>query len=513
MARARFLLILVAVAGLLFLLSLGCDELITETIEITIAGHPTADFSYSPDSSCIPLTVTFKDASSGPITEWRWNFGDSAKIWSESNKDTSFRVTLYKDSGDDGGYTYTYDSVGSFTVTLTVFAPVEGSDEPGSDNETKRRAVIAGHNVDSFALSDNIVCPGDSITATIYGASGIDTWRWEYGNGQIRTVDSLVQRFAYTLPGEYEFKLTLTGDCGSTIFHDTIHVIHCAAPQFYAALKSGCIDLSGLLVKFFDNTVAELLDTAGNTVGNVVQWDWDFGNGQTETYFVTTDTLEMTYTSIDTFPVTLTVTTDSGGVTSVTDTIITHAIDADFTAAPVAGCYTPGHQLVVAFSRESTGDTLWIWDFGDGGTSELQNPYHAYTAPGVYDVQLFASNVCGSGDELKTMSNFIEYADPLDSLVAFTATSDSLAFDTTFVDDPPVIELIDTTFWYTLIDISATAEVVHYDWDFGDGSGHSSAGPSVVHGYDSLFIYDISLSRFNTCDSFYLDSSVILVLP
>ncbi len=38
----------------------------------------------------------------------------------------------------------------------------------------------------------------------------------------------------------------------------------------------------------------------------------------------------------------------------------------------------------------------WFWTFGDGYTSTLQNPFHIYTSPGIYDVSLTAVNACGS---------------------------------------------------------------------------------------------------------------------
>lgn len=45
--------------------------------------------------------------------------------------------------------------------------------------------------------------------------------------------------------------------------------------------------------------------------------------------------------------------------------------------------------------------TSWIWDFGDGQTSNLQSPTHNYTAPGTYTIQLTASNANGSDIETK----------------------------------------------------------------------------------------------------------------
>ena len=41
--------------------------------------------------------------------------------------------------------------------------------------------------------------------------------------------------------------------------------------------------------------------------------------------------------------------------------------------------------------------TTWVWAFGDGGVSSLQNPSHTYAAPGAYTVSLSVTNSCGDG--------------------------------------------------------------------------------------------------------------------
>ena len=52
--------------------------------------------------------------------------------------------------------------------------------------------------------------------------------------------------------------------------------------------------------------------------------------------------------------------------------------------------------LTVQFTDHSTGDpALWGWYFGDGGTSNEQNPEHTYTTPGVYPVGLLSPIVPG----------------------------------------------------------------------------------------------------------------------
>ena len=49
-------------------------------------------------------------------------------------------------------------------------------------------------------------------------------------------------------------------------------------------------------------------------------------------------------------------------------------------------------NVPVDFTDLTTGATDWLWDFGDGNTSTLQNPSHTYLSAGNYTVSLFAWN-------------------------------------------------------------------------------------------------------------------------
>ncbi len=76
----------------------------------------------------------------------------------------------------------------------------------------------------------------------------------------------------------------------------------------------------------------------------------------------------------------------------------TPLVTANFSGTPLSGTA----PLTVNFTDQSTGSpTSWSWNFGDGGTSTAQNPSHAYTAAGTYNVTLTATNACGSDAEVK----------------------------------------------------------------------------------------------------------------
>ena len=87
----------------------------------------------------------------------------------------------------------------------------------------------------------------------------------------------------------------------------------------------------------------------------------------------------------------------------------------DFSASATTSC--TGTIQFTDLSENTP--TSWLWTFGDGGTSNLQNPLHSYTSNGTYNVTLTAYN--SFGDSSITKSNYITINLP----TAPTVTSDS----------------------------------------------------------------------------------------
>ncbi len=69
-------------------------------------------------------------------------------------------------------------------------------------------------------------------------------------------------------------------------------------------------------------------------------------------------------------------------------------------ALPIASFFTNADTFyfpnpVVTFTDSSLGETSWLWNFGDGSTSTLENPVHAYEDTGWYCITLIVSNSTG----------------------------------------------------------------------------------------------------------------------
>jgi len=125
-----------------------------------------------------------------------------------------------------------------------------------------------------------------------------------------------------------------------------------------------------------------------------------------------TSQLQIT-TSLDTpiGDVTLTITGKSGDKER-SAVVKLSVVCRDFTLAIKAEPAKGPAPLTAAFTANvtnndgySAGDYLYLWNFGDGNTSNLQNPGHTFQAPGNYQVKLTVTDPCSQS---KTAAQAIE---------------------------------------------------------------------------------------------------------
>ena len=69
--------------------------------------------------------------------------------------------------------------------------------------------------------------------------------------------------------------------------------------------------------------------------------------------------------------------------------------------APNEVCITESLSLT---SGLSCNGTSFLWDFGDGTTSDQENPSHTFATPGTYTVSLEVSNDCGTDRHIQTVN-------------------------------------------------------------------------------------------------------------
>ncbi len=155
-------------------------------------------------------------------------------------------------------------------------------------------------------------------------------------------------------------------------------------------------------------------DTSTGT--NITDWYWNFDNdGEIDS---TEQNPIYNYTETGIYTVNLTVGNDVGNDSEVKENYIT-VTDGTLPISAFTGTPTSGTvPLTVVFTDASINATSWLWDFGDGNTSEEQNPTNIYNSTGTYTVNLTVTNEYGNSSEEK--ENYItvsEYVAPTEESI------------------------------------------------------------------------------------------------
>ncbi len=135
--------------------------------------------------------------------------------------------------------------------------------------------------------------------------------------------------------------------------------------------------------------------------------------------------------------------------------------------------------------------TSWVWNFGDGNTSNIKNPIHTYSSPGFYNVTLTATSQAGCEASL-TKTVLIENSGGISIAV-----------------NNPIQCSSGNSFTYTGTGIPSSYT---YLWDFGDGGTSTSANPT--HNYATSGTFNIRLivsatGQSTVKDTAYLSISVV----
>lgn len=409
--------------------SSGCFDTISHTVLIT----NTTTAVNSPDSACVNTIINFQNASTPSPNSAFWDFGDGT---------TSIALNPVK----------IYTSVGTYNIKLvnsyatcqdSIFKPIRILSRPVAD----------------FTAPVTTKCqPPLPVNFQDLSSSAV-SWQWNFGDGGNSTLQNPLH--TYNSYGSFDVTLIITSASGCT---DTI-----IKPQFIKIRRAqisipplparGCIPFT---VNLFANI---------NALDAVTSYFWDFGDGATST----SPTPSHVYPVQGTYTVKLVITTSSGCTDSL---VIPAAVRTgtkpivNFSGGPSPIC---AGQTVQFTDLTPPPVNEWLWYFGDGGTSVLQNPPHAYADTGFFNIKLIATNN-GCPDSF-TRSNYVYVLPPVARFLVTGTCSNRLQF--TFTDQ-------------------SIGPITNWLWDFGDGTTSTAQNP--VHTYSTLGNYTVSLTVTNgTC--------------
>lgn len=138
-------------------------------------------------------------------------------------------------------------------------------------------------------------------------------------------------------------------------------------------------------------------------------------------------------------------------------------------------------------------NTRFSWDFDDGTTSNVPEPAHQFSEPGIYTVTLTADNILGSGFASNQLTVF---SVPVAGFTS-TLTTGYAPFSVNFKSESITFPEGDTT--------------LVYFWDFGDGFNSDIQNPN--HVYTAPGKYPVSLTVSNSAGfDTKLQENLIIVL-
>ncbi|HRG52758.1 MAG TPA: PKD domain-containing protein [Bacteroidia bacterium] len=346
-----------------------------------------AKFEYKTDK----CTVYFKDFSTADtgttITNWHWSFGDGTN----SNVQNP---------------TYTYSAAGTYTVCLTVV----GKNAKGEECKNQFCAKVT---VEGCGQSDSCKLKAD-LSYKIYkceamfagfGTTGpgttITNWFWSFGDGGTSTLQN--PNHTYTTAGTYTVCLTIVGknakgeECKDKMCRE-ITAIDCGQTEPCKIAPRFEFKVEKCTVQFFDVSAVG----TGTTITN---WYWDMGDGSTSTV----QNPSHTYATAGTYAVCLTIVGKNAKGEECKDQFCTK-VTVDGCGQDPCGV-KPLFQFKIdkctVYFADQTGTntgttiTAWAWTFGDGTSSNVQNPTHTYATAGTYKVCLTVYGKNAAGAECK----------------------------------------------------------------------------------------------------------------
>jgi gliding motility-associated-like protein len=286
----------------------------------------------------------------------------------------------------------------------------------------------------------------------------VNTYNWSFGDGGTSFLQNASH--LYSSAGTYTVTLITTTDNGCT---DTVTKTVTVYPQTtanYTINNAGqCLDGNSFT---FTSTVI------GSTVTN---YNWTFGDGGTDTV---ANPLH-TYTTAGTYNVKLVVTTDNGCKDSVIKTVTVYPQPAaDFNINSQFQCLSGNNFIFSNTSTVSSGSMTYSWNFGDGGTSTLQNAQHSYSPGGIYNVGLITTTNFGCVDTIIKQVTVYPVIP-----ATFTINGGAQCLN----GNNFILANTDTT----------TSPTTTYVWTFGDGG--TATTHNATHTYTTAGTYQVKLVK------------------
>jgi gliding motility-associated-like protein len=426
----------------------------TDTVvkTITVYKLPVVNFNASTSRTCLNDTIEFLSnitIGSAPITQYAWGFGNGV-------------------ASSEPVATYFYNHIGAYTITLVV------QDSNGCTANLSKPSFIHVYNppVAAFIASPTSSCQiKQLVNFTNQSTGGGLSYFWQLDNNTTSTSADPSNIYPTEVATAI---LTVTDSNGCTSSASQKISVGPLTADFIASKTKAC---TGQPISFINSSSVQ-----------GTSWFWNFGDGTT----ATSSSASKAYSAPGIYTVTFVVSMPGCADSLTRQNYITikqglSPSTVSFTADSTFTCGTPLNALFTNTTPTDPSDT-YHWSFGNGDTSDAENPSSMFTTPGNYTVVLTITDTNGcviTG----TKSDMIQTARP----VADFSVDSTACLGSTI----------------TFANKSTNAGI--FMWLFGDGDTSFVTSPS--HQYAAAGTYTVTLFAYSRagCDTSVVKTNCVTV--
>lgn len=339
----------------------GCKDTLLQTyrnLELPFANFDAADVCYG-DSVIFTNTTQIQQSQ---LTQFNWKFGDGNTSISENPS-------------------HQYFAPGDYSIEFIV----ENTD--GCIDTINK--VVTVYPLPQISFSAQDVCERLNTSFTdnsIIPLGNVTGWAWNFDHPNV--ANSTIQNPTVLYPefGHYNVQLIATSDFGCVdSLSKLVHVWPRPIIDFEAEPLAGCYPFDAVFTN--NTTIPE---------GNIYQYKWRFGDGGTASI----PSPSYVYPNrAGNYSVYLYAISDKG----CDDSLVKFNYITVYPTPEADYSFTPSNPTelnsIVQFHNHSVGAVAYLWDFNNGNTSVLTNPFEDFGEDTTsYVVDLIATNEYGCVD-------------------------------------------------------------------------------------------------------------------